>query len=192
MKVGTSTDNKILMVDGFVFDTVREVSQPKIGERKDIDLTFSQQWLNLALSEDGARYIRDETKFETFQSTICADVNSLFGEPRRNCCPYWNGEDNAEDYLSSSFNGFELLQNILPGRRLIKSCSNLLGLAPMYTEPGDKICILFGSQVPFILRKEESHWIIIGECYIHGIMDGDAVDTAAEESGYDTMTFEIW
>jgi Heterokaryon incompatibility protein (HET) len=65
-KVGTSTDNKILMVDGFVFDTVCEVSQPKIGERKDIDLAFYQQWLNLALSGDGATYIGDETKFEAF------------------------------------------------------------------------------------------------------------------------------
>lgn len=192
MKVDKSTDNKILMVDGFVFDTVREVSQPKIDERKKVDSAFSQQWLNLALSGDGATYIADETKFEAFQHTICADVNSLGGEPLRNCLPNWRGEDNAKDYLSSSYNGCEHLQRILPGRRLIKSCSNLLGLAPMYAESGDKICILFGSQVPFILRQEESHWIIIGECYIHGVMDGEAVETTAEESGYDTVTFEIW
>jgi hypothetical protein len=62
----------------------------------------------------------------------------------------------------------------------------------MHTQPSDLICILFGGQTPFILRKVEdvpailskraetweeiSLCRLIGECYIHGIMDGEAYE----------------
>ncbi|CAI6337710.1 unnamed protein product [Periconia digitata] len=46
-------------------------------------------------------------------------------------------------------------------------------------EPGDTIAVLFGSRVPFILRKVESEvengYRLIGDCYIHGLMDGEAI-----------------
>ena len=38
-------------------------------------------------------------------------------------------------------------------RRLVISEKRYLGLVPMDTQPGDKICILFGGRVPFILRE---------------------------------------
>jgi hypothetical protein len=68
-------------------------------------------------------------------------------------------------------------------RRLILSKRKYLGLAPELTEPGDKICILGGGSVPFILRQEEGRWISVGESYIHGIMDGEAVDDFRNNGG---------
>lgn len=49
--------------------------------------------------------------------------------------------------------------------------------------PGDEIWILFGGSVPFILRPypddSEHHgcYALIGDCYVHGIMDGEAMET---------------
>lgn len=40
---------------------------------------------------------------------------------------------------------------------------------------GDEICVVRGSRVPWILRESEGFRIFIGECYIHGIMDGEAL-----------------
>ena len=58
--------------------------------------------------------------------------------------------------------------------------SNCFGLAPHDSRAGDIVCVLFGCSVPVVLRKHEDsgvdHYKFIGECYIHGIMDGEAVE----------------
>jgi hypothetical protein len=48
-------------------------------------------------------------------------------------------------------------------------------------EPGDLVCVLFGGNTPFVLRGIDNHYILVGECYVHGMMHGEAM--AALESG---------
>jgi hypothetical protein len=50
-------------------------------------------------------------------------------------------------------------------------------LIPRYTEPGDLVCIPFGSKVPFVFRrvKDEGYYLNIGECYVQGAMNGEAL-----------------
>ena len=55
-----------------------------------------------------------------------------------------------------------------------------LGLAPPSAEKGDIICVLFGCSVPVLLRPSttkgrEDEFTFIGECYLHGMMDGEAI-----------------
>lgn len=51
------------------------------------------------------------------------------------------------------------------------------GFVPDGTEPGDAVCILAGCTVPVVLRKRswesDSGWVLIGECYIEGLMEGE-------------------
>jgi hypothetical protein len=54
------------------------------------------------------------------------------------------------------------------------------GLVPGDAEKGDEICVFDGGAVPFILRKNQPEkrvrkYALIGECYIHGIMYGEAL-----------------
>jgi len=52
-----------------------------------------------------------------------------------------------------------------------------LGLAPMEAELGDRIALLEGGSVPYILRPKigkETEYELIGDAYVHGIMDGQA------------------
>ncbi|KAF8851221.1 hypothetical protein BDZ45DRAFT_155158 [Acephala macrosclerotiorum] len=55
----------------------------------------------------------------------------------------------------------------------------LFGLAPTSAQEGDLICILFGCSVPVILRRvgppDDHFYYLIGEAYVHGIMDGEAL-----------------
>jgi hypothetical protein len=58
----------------------------------------------------------------------------------------------------------------------------LYGLAPPKAELHDIICINFGCSVPVVLREfsdpedpEESYFEFVGECYVHGFMDGEAI-----------------
>jgi Heterokaryon incompatibility protein (HET) len=60
-------------------------------------------------------------------------------------------------------------------RRLVSTSRGTLGLAPLLTEPGDKICILYGGQTPFILRHDLGDtYTLVGESYMHGFMNGEA------------------
>jgi hypothetical protein len=50
---------------------------------------------------------------------------------------------------------------------------------------GDRICVLFGGKTPFILRpqnrlpkescKIEEVFGFVGDAYVHGLMDGEAI-----------------
>ena len=62
--------------------------------------------------------------------------------------------------------------------------SKLLGIASLKAEAGDTFCVLFSGQMPFVLGEQDSQYNMIGECYLHGIIDEDAVsklETEAEE-----------
>ena len=63
-----------------------------------------------------------------------------------------------------------------------------LGLAPRNAVPGDRVVILIGGQVPYILRATGDHHItLVGEAYVHGRMNGEALEGHGE-----TEVFEIW
>ncbi|KAF2111886.1 heterokaryon incompatibility protein-domain-containing protein [Lophiotrema nucula] len=59
------------------------------------------------------------------------------------------------------------------------------GLCFPNTRPGDQVWILAGGRVPFILRpsmsdnrgepEEENRFRLVGECYCHGLMDGEGL-----------------
>ncbi|KAE8454442.1 hypothetical protein EG329_000064 [Mollisiaceae sp. DMI_Dod_QoI] len=53
------------------------------------------------------------------------------------------------------------------------------GLAPKDTKQGDMVCVLFGCSVPVVLRQQDSgnekYFHMIGECFVYGMMDGEAV-----------------
>ncbi|KAH8602285.1 heterokaryon incompatibility protein-domain-containing protein [Bisporella sp. PMI_857] len=40
---------------------------------------------------------------------------------------------------------------------------------------GDIVCVLFGGTTPFCLRPSGDHYILVGECYFYGFMNGEAV-----------------
>jgi hypothetical protein len=69
------------------------------------------------------------------------------------------------------------------GRRYLRTGNGFVGLVPYDTKEGDIIVILYGGPVPYVLRpKPSGSYILVGECYIHGIMHGEMLnDTAGKE-----------
>jgi hypothetical protein len=63
------------------------------------------------------------------------------------------------------------------GRRFMWTEDGKMGLVPAAAEVNDKICVFFGGQVLYIIREvDEGKHEFIGECYVHGLMDGEALD----------------
>lgn len=56
--------------------------------------------------------------------------------------------------------------------------TDLVGSAGFLTRPGDLVVVLFGANVPFILRRrpDTGRYRIISDCYIDQMMDGQAVE----------------
>jgi len=75
-------------------------------------------------------------------------------------------------------------------RAWITTTRGYVGLAPEDVKEGDVICILFGGKVPYALRPRDGHYLFLGECYVHGIMDGEAMDMLTDGRIQET-TFDI-
>ncbi|KAK5110699.1 hypothetical protein LTR85_000742 [Meristemomyces frigidus] len=83
------------------------------------------------------------------------------------------------------------MKAVVWNRRLFKSArEGLLGLAPKAAKEGDRICILKGCSVPVVLHPIQDHYSFVGECYLHTMMDGKAMDRQ-DELKLPTKIFEI-
>ncbi|KAM4068021.1 heterokaryon incompatibility protein [Hirsutella rhossiliensis] len=53
----------------------------------------------------------------------------------------------------------------------------LMGLLPLLTKVGDIVAVFHGCDVPFVVRPTErqGYYRLVGECYVHGVMNGDCV-----------------
>lgn len=89
----------------------------------------------------------------------------------------------------------EGLLRTLQGRKLFATREGRLGVGPMTTCVGDKIVLLMGGCLPFLVqkidpspsisrrggRKKPEYHKFIGECYVHGLQNGEGMATAGEE-----------
>jgi hypothetical protein len=91
----------------------------------------------------------------------------------------------------------ERVQRVVWNRRFFQSTDDtkkddksLFGLAPPDVRLGDVVCIIFGCTVPVVLREcktaDDTYFEFIGECYVHGFMDGEAIPKTQPTWPYDT------
>jgi hypothetical protein len=61
------------------------------------------------------------------------------------------------------------------GRRMVTTRRGYLALTPAATDLGDRVALVPGSGLPLFLRPkvEERHFTLVGEGYVHGIMNGE-------------------
>ncbi|KAK3989074.1 heterokaryon incompatibility protein-domain-containing protein [Cladorrhinum sp. PSN332] len=74
------------------------------------------------------------------------------------------------------------------GRRLFTTSSGMKGVGPVEMKPGDRVCIIYGTSTPFIIRKAESKreedFLFVGECYIDELMDGKVLKNGNSSEGW--------
>ena len=102
---------------------------------------------------------------------------------------YWKLMQQFDPALESdsTWDGYDLVRvtsvetkviDIARERRFCMSESGRMGWIPKAGKEGDIISVLYGCFVPVLLRPKGSAYEVIGTCYIHGIMDGEAVAAA--------------
>jgi hypothetical protein len=83
------------------------------------------------------------------------------------------------------------ITQMLDGRKVFIVDNGYCGLVPDHTEEGDMICVLFGCDVPVVLRQKADHYIFIGKCYVRGLVYGEAIE-ALERGNTNAERFEIF
>ena len=83
-----------------------------------------------------------------------------------------------------------MVRDYCPERKLFKTASGRFGLEPSAMRPGDICCILFGASVPFVIRRCDQAFKLVGECYIHGVMRGEIVaEEPLQKRGVEEIVF---
>ena len=81
-------------------------------------------------------------------------------------------------HMSNECNMYTTNLTMQRNRRPFISTEGLVGLAPLLAKEGDMVCIVQGATMPFVFRERGGGmWELIGEAYVHGVMDGEIMDT---------------
>ncbi|PMD36860.1 hypothetical protein L207DRAFT_385789, partial [Hyaloscypha variabilis F] len=67
------------------------------------------------------------------------------------------------------------------GRSFFSTAKGRIGLGPGFVKEGDMVCIFIDGNMPFILRPsistdENSYYTVLGEAYVDGVMEGEALN----------------
>jgi Heterokaryon incompatibility protein (HET) len=93
-----------------------------------------------------------------------------------------NNLKNMKGTPSGKVEFLDRVQQVVWNRQFVRTSGQtgreFIGLTPPKSQTHDIICILFGCSVPVVLRPipNTKEFLFIGECYVHGAMDGEAVD----------------
>lgn len=83
----------------------------------------------------------------------------------------------------------EKFGGIMKSRSFFTTYHGYVGLGSSCMLPGDKVCIFLGGITPFIIREKtsvsaehgSSIWTLVGEAYVHGLMDGEGLEMGVPE-----------
>ncbi|KAK4169920.1 HET-domain-containing protein [Cladorrhinum sp. PSN259] len=135
---------------------------------------------------------RSQTKKEAFWRTVCLDCKVHFfhtditikNNPRnsrrrlnaydRRIPPAIASEET--ELLRALDKQNEWNEGAQPGRVFFLTKRGYMGLGPPRMKLGDTVAVFLGGQAPFIVRQgSRNRYRLIGQCYVHGIMDGEAL-----------------
>lgn len=115
------------------------------------------------------------TAFETLLTqAVSIDSFSAALAPDSWAFHTWFEEHNRTNTLIE-----DSLQKWGKSKRFCRTRDGRLARVPRHATTDDMICILHGSEVPHVLRQQDDGtYTVVGECYVHGIMHGEALSLA--------------
>ena len=175
-QVRFSDNNRTLTVDGWCVDTVATAADVFAGNESMFGWNeFVEKW-----SHSGSR-----SYTEIYRQTLLAG-EGLPGTPFDEVSAYeaWKNLGNRRlkngsyepltDLSDENEKGVEFrfaMTEACAGRRLFTTTKDNLGLGPSEARVGDVICFLGDTPTSFVLRPRESHFELVGECYVGDLVE---------------------
>lgn len=101
-----------------------------------------------------------------------------------------NQRDAAMGFMEDQKLVIKLISGVSLRRRFALTDDGYMAVVPPGSEPGDMVCIVHGIGIPILLRPLPEHGVDayawVGECYVHGMMDGEMMD-----AGHEVKSLEI-
>ncbi|KAG9653096.1 HET-domain-containing protein, partial [Aureobasidium melanogenum] len=191
---GDPLREKSLLIHGLILHTIQpsELKSNATSGTIPADWREAAQWLETLPPEQNQPP-------DSFWRTLVANRNTHGRKPplywRRACSEAFQEapkDDDLETSLvlsgnpASSVREFlHRVQEVVWNRRLARITLKHTGvvtlcLVPKNTQPGDAIALLYGCNVPVVLHSHEAKdrsdaklYRMLGECYVHGMMDGE-------------------
>ncbi|MCJ1263983.1 hypothetical protein MMC22_003854 [Lobaria immixta] len=195
------------------FDTAERLSFSKLFQSSRLDVLLQSCENLLGEAQDYVAMTRkssptaESPRFEGSKPiwrTLVLDRNIIFSTPeqRANSETYRRflvlskgSEYLPEDYMPSVDEHtrrmkyttalLKTMKKILNHRQIFRSSAGHLCIGPETVEPGDKLCILTGAEVPFILRNDGDRYVLVGEAYVDGCMDGEILAQGLKSEVFD-------
>jgi hypothetical protein len=177
-------DGLVLTVAGFQVDTVSRVVNFDVLDAEDgysVAQSSSEgpAIYGLNIPESSLYRSSSEPLRKAYSRTLVADVMKAGNVRSRGYAitlEYWNRvRSYTQPPADSKFRKeWGSLLFSTTGRSLFWSHDGYLGLGPIDVKLGDRVCIFFGGEVLYLLRPSRGTFQFIGECYVHGLMDGEA------------------
>jgi hypothetical protein len=113
-----------------------------------------------------------------------------------------SAEEMLEEFCPSDTDNVDVVlrtvTNILLGASMDITNKKLLfitrtgyfGLGPLALEEGDMVCVLPGCMVPLLLRKRDYCHVLVGECVVWGLMDGEAMLNREVDEDYEVFNLK--
>lgn len=80
------------------------------------------------------------------------------------------------------------MASALAWRRLAGTQKGRIGLVPAAAKVGDCVVVLGGCDVPVVMRRQQFEtWSVVGECYVHGVMKGEALEAEERLWAFDVI-----
>jgi hypothetical protein len=141
---------------------------------------FEQFWKTLTLS-----YITDESSTRTTEeySTLFRGYLSFYkvGISDTVDISVFTDEESTEEFVEQGgAKDMTITENALyyaPTVQFAVTKEGRLALAPKRAEIGDVVCVLPGAQTAHVIRRQDNgRYRLVGDCYVHGLMDGEAME----------------
>jgi len=181
-----------LIVSGSYLDTISRTLQfPSPYDNGNVDFryiaklqAFFAEADDIVLNREA--YVTGEPLFEVQWRTLVANLGirlhiapEEFGLEYR-ACRQAIDESRLGDVLNLDTPNqyFQKLLSLGLKYKLCETQSGLFGMVPVDARVRDAIYLFAGSRMPFVLRpcdEDESRYQIIGVCYVHGMMNGEAL-----------------
>jgi Heterokaryon incompatibility protein (HET) len=170
-----------LILHGSSLDRITKVWQVCQWNLVEWGLNCERSWMP---TEPDSDYATGGTMLEAFNHTLLADVGRKGYENdsgfARGYAVDWSLVDMNEQEMTADDRHRRSwiladTKAMTFGRRLFQTERGYIGLGPAACRLNDRVCVLFGGQVLYLLREQDVNHEFIGECYVHGMMDGQAV-----------------
>ena len=209
-RIELSADRTQLSARGVMFDRLRCVIEPSLNRRAGDTERPVQSILARCIEVAGrgdppSPYGSAAGIREAFWRTLIANMTHLEREAEPDYGQSFDAFLRREESRARSIellqlvpvdseteaaaSGFGVAANLVSMYRNIGvTRKGFVACVPNHAQEDDHVCVLLGGRIPFLLRDAGAgKFNLLGDCYVHGIMKGEAVYGVADEDMADII-----